>query len=101
MHFDVFTEGKSIFHSLDPRMKIAVFIPLVFIVAVLDNVEAAACYFLLGIFFTCVTRISLRELLARLGALNLFIVLLWITLPFSINGKTLVSRYKSNNNNWL
>jgi cobalt/nickel transport system permease protein len=89
MHFDVFTQGKSFFHLLDPRMKIGAFIPLVFIVALLTDLNAAGCYLLLAIAFTVIARVNIGELKARLAALNVFIVLLWITLPFSIEGKTL------------
>lgn len=89
MHFDVFSEGKSVFHSLDPRIKILFFIPLVFITACVQNVYIVACYFIFSVICIIAAKVHLRELLIRISALNIFIVLLWLTLPFSIEGKTL------------
>jgi len=74
---------------LDPRIKILAFIPLVFVVALLRNSDAAACYLLLACGFTLAGGIDPRELLSRIIALNIFIGLLWLTLPFSIEGETL------------
>ena len=89
MHFDIFSQGNSVFHSLDPRIKILAFIPLVFIVALLQDLWAAICYLCLAVLFIFIARIDLKALLNRLVALNVFIVLLWLTLPFSIKGQAI------------
>ncbi|MCD4781836.1 MAG: cobalt ECF transporter T component CbiQ [Candidatus Omnitrophica bacterium] len=89
MHFDVFAQGKSVLHSLDPRVKILTYIPLVFVIALLQNIPAAIYYLTLAIIFIIVASINLKELLNRIVALNIFIALLWLTLPFNIEGKTL------------
>jgi len=89
MHFDVFSQGQSFFHVLDPRIKIAAFIPLVFVVALLQDVEAAGYYLILACGFTLIAGIPPGELWTRLFALNIFIGFLWLTLPFTIQGETL------------
>lgn len=87
MHFDIFSEGKSVFHALDPRLKILAHIPLVFIVALLQDARAAMCYLIIAALFIVIARVDLKELLSRLVAVNIFIGLLWLTLPFSIDGR--------------
>jgi len=87
MHFDIFSQGNSVFHSLDPRIKILAFIPLIFVVALLQDIWAATCYLILAILFIFIARINLKAISSRLAALNVFIVLLWLTLPFSIPGQ--------------
>ncbi|MCK5014006.1 MAG: cobalt ECF transporter T component CbiQ [Candidatus Omnitrophica bacterium] len=89
MHFDIFSQGQSVFHSLDPRVKILAFIPLVFVVALLQNIEAALCYLILAITFIFIAGINKKELARRIAVLNVFIAFLWMTLPFSIEGKVL------------
>lgn len=89
MHFDIFSQGKSIFHILDPRVKILIFIPLVFVVALLQKAEPAICYLILAFAFAIIAGINKRELLIRILALNIFVGLLWLTLPFNIEGKAL------------
>jgi cobalt/nickel transport system permease protein len=89
MHFDIFSQGKSVFHVLDPRLKILTFIPLVFVVALLQNAWAAASYLIIAALFIVIAKVDLKELSSRLAALNIFIGLLWLTLPFSIEGRAL------------
>lgn len=89
MHLDIFSQGKSVFHSLDPRVKILVFIPLVFVVALLQEATAAACYLGLAILFIVIAGIDLKALFSRLAALNIFVALLWLTLPFTIEGRAI------------
>ena len=91
MHFDIFAQGKSVLHLLDPRVKILTFIPLVFVIALLQNVRAAICYIILSAVFIIIADIDLKELLSRMASLNIFIALLWITLPFSIEGEAVFS----------
>lgn len=93
MHLDVFSQGRSFFHGIDPRVKIVSFIPLVFMVALLDDLKAAIVYFLLSLVTIRMARIDTQALRSRLMALNVFIGMLWVTLPFSIPGKALFSAY--------
>ncbi len=89
MHFDIFSQGKSFFHKLDPRVKILVFIPLVFVVALLRDIEAAASYLALAVIFIVVAGTDRKALGSRIFTLNIFILMLWLTLPFSMDGKAL------------
>lgn len=91
MHFDIFSQGTSVLHSLDPRTKILSFIPLVFVVALLETVWLSAFYLGIALLLVFIARIDLRALLNRIAALNFFIVLLWLTLPFSVEGHVIFS----------
>ncbi|MDP8234727.1 MAG: cobalt ECF transporter T component CbiQ [Candidatus Saelkia tenebricola] len=89
MHLDEFSEGHSFFHKMDPRVKFIVFIPLVFVIALSKNITAGAISLLLAVIFIFIAKTSLKALLKRLVVVNFFILFLWFTLPFSIQGKAL------------
>ncbi|MFC1645839.1 cobalt ECF transporter T component CbiQ [Candidatus Omnitrophota bacterium] len=91
MHLEEFSQGDSLFHKIDPRIKIVVFLPLVFVVALLQSIVAGIISLLFAVLCIILARISLRPLLNRLIVVNIFIVFLWLTLPFSIEGKVLFS----------
>jgi len=91
MHLEEFSAGSSFFHKMDPRIKFIVFLPLVFVIALSKDITLGAVFLLLAVGSIFVARVSLRALLRRLAVVNIFILFLWITLPFSIEGKTLFS----------
>lgn len=90
MHLDEFSVGTSFLHRLDPRIKFAVFVPLVFVVALSSHIS-------IGLFFLCMAtlcvylaRLSFRDIVNRLLLVNIFVIFLWLTLPFSISGTPLL-----------
>lgn len=91
MHLEEFSQGNSLFHKVDPRIKIIVFLPLVFVVALSQSIAAGITSLLFAILCIILARIALRSLLSRLILANTFIFFLWLTLPFSIEGKVLLS----------
>jgi len=91
MHLEEFSAGDSFFHRMDPRIKFIVFLPLVFVIALSKDITLGAVFLLLAVGSIFVARVSLKALLRRLAVVNVFILFLWITLPFSIEGKTLFS----------
>jgi len=91
MHLEEFSAGSSFFHKMDPRIKFIVFLPLVFVIALSKDITLGAVFLLLAVGSIFVARVSLKALLRRLAVVNVFILFLWITLPFSIEGKTLFS----------
>lgn len=91
MHLDQFSEGNSFLHRIDPRIKIIVYVPLVCMIALSDNRAIPITALSLAIVFIGITRMPLRSAINRLFIVNIFIVFLWLTLPFSMPGKTLVA----------
>jgi cobalt/nickel transport system permease protein len=89
MHLDEFSVGTSFFHRLDPRIKFAVFTPLVFVVALTSNPVIGVFFLLLSVLSVMLARLSFQQILSRLLLVNVFVLFLWLTLPFSIKGSVL------------
>lgn len=86
MHLEEFAEGTSFFHRLDPRVKFIAFTPYVFVIALMRGIQYPAIALLISSCMILMTRIDMRKLLSRLYAVNIFILLLWLFLPFSYPG---------------
>lgn len=91
MHLEEFSQGNSFFHGIDPRIKFIVFIPLVFIVAVSRGTGIGLFSLLLAAVFIITAKIPPGPLLKRLLVVNIFVLFLWFTIPFSIKGQGLFS----------
>jgi cobalt/nickel transport system permease protein len=89
MHLDEFSVGTSFFHRLDPRIKIVVFTPLVFVVALIPNIRTNALFLLFAVTCVSLAKLSFKTILSRLLVVNAFVLFLWFTLPFSIKGTAL------------
>ncbi len=87
MHLEEFAEGTSLFHRLDPRVKFVGFIPYVLVIAVMKGIAIPAVALIISSCMIIMTRVDLRKLLNRLAAVNIFILLLWIFLPFGYPGQ--------------
>jgi len=83
MHLEVFAEGSSFLHRLDPRVKILVFMPFAFLCAVSKGLSVPSLYLLLSLFFVLIAKLNFRNLLSRLAGANFFILFIWIFIPFS------------------
>jgi cobalt/nickel transport system permease protein len=89
MHLDEFSVGTSFFHRLDPRVKFAVFTPLVFVVALSSNIWVGTLFLLLALICVFIARLAFKQILSRLLVVNVFVLFLWLTLPVSIKGTAL------------
>jgi cobalt/nickel transport system permease protein len=89
MHLDEFSVGTTAFHRFDPRIKFAVFTPLVFIVALCPSVLTGLFFLLAAILCVFLARLSVRSVAGRLAGVNVFVLFLWLTLPLSISGTAL------------
>ncbi len=88
MQLETFSRGKSILHALDPRVKLLVYLPFVFLTAMTNEPDAAAAAFATGLLLAGAGKLYGRRLLERLAVVNMFMALLWLTLPFSVTGET-------------
>ncbi len=73
--------------GLDPRARIVQAVALSITIAVLRDLPAVTCGLLLGPVVSFLLNVRLRDILPRLAAANLFVVFLWLVLPFSLPGQ--------------
>ncbi|NWF75181.1 MAG: cobalt ECF transporter T component CbiQ [Nitrospirae bacterium] len=91
MHLEEFAEGNSIFHKLDPRVKFISLMPYIFIIAVMKGLNGPIVALFISIIMIFITRIDLKKIISRLFVVNIFIVLLWVFIPFSYPGAVIFS----------
>lgn len=89
MHLEEFAEGHSIWHRMDPRVKILGVLSMAVVTAVSD--KASALLFALG-FAVCalvIARLDTRQVIIRMGVINGFVLFLWFFLPFTTQGEVM------------
>jgi cobalt/nickel transport system permease protein len=91
MHIEEFALGDSSIHNLDPRVKIVAALAFSMIVALNSSITMSAVAFCFPLALIVFARISIKKLLMRLAAVNVFIGLLWLCLPFTVPGEALYS----------
>ena len=84
-----FSEGDSLLHKLDPRVKIIVALLFSVIVAVSDKYTSLIGALFFAIVAVILARLRTREVISRLLVVNSFIFLLWLMLPFTFPGKNI------------
>jgi len=89
MHLEEFAEGKSFIHSLDPRIKLISLFPFIVIVAIARGLTVPSISLMASAILISFARLHMRPLLERLLAVNLFILFLWLILPFSVEGRSI------------
>ena len=82
-----FIIGESLIHRTDPRARIVVAITFSVIVAISNRFSVSIPALFLSFLFVFLARLPLRKLGLRIMVVNVFILLLWIILPFSTKGK--------------
>ena len=85
-----FSRGASRLHQADPRCKLAAALAFAVCVAPLRSPGPAALALLLGAALCAWARLPLPRLLRRLTAVNVFVIFLWLFLPFSLSGAPLL-----------
>lgn len=86
MHLEEFAEGNSVFHRLDPRVKFITLIPYIIVIAFMHGIKYPALALFFSTLMIIITRLNTKKLLNRLGVVNIFILFLWLFLPFSHPG---------------
>ncbi len=82
-----FTHGDSLLHRADPAVKILGALLLTLIIAVSSSLAAPVAGLVLGLMLAAAARLPSGPLCKRLLAVNLFTLLLWITLPLTGGGE--------------
>jgi len=86
VHLEEFAEGGSFLHGLDPRVKFLTVVPYVLVIAVMQGLKGPAAALSASAVLAVLARLDRRKLLSRLVAVNAFVTLLWIFIPFSYPG---------------
>ncbi len=81
-----FSEGNSLLHSLDPRVKIAVVFPYACVIALSQKIPVAVLCLCISLVTILLARLKIVSVLKSLKVLLVFIILLWIFLPLSMPG---------------
>jgi cobalt/nickel transport system permease protein len=91
MHLEEFAEGTSFFHRLDPRVKIVTLLPYMILVAVSEGLHVPVTALLVSFVMVLFARLDFRMVMGRLVAVNIFVLMLWVFIPFSYPGTVLFS----------
>lgn len=84
-----FSTGHSWLHSIDPLLRVISAVFFAALVAVTNAVSALVAAFFLSIGMVAVSRLSVPEVIRRLGVPLFFLVMIWAVLPWSYNGEPL------------
>ena len=84
-----FAEGHSPIHRLDPRLRIIVSFLLSILIALSTRSSVQIAGIVTGILAVTAARLPVGGLCRRLAAVNVFILLLWLLVPFSYHGTEL------------
>jgi cobalt/nickel transport system permease protein len=91
MHLEEFAEGSTVLHRLDPRTKFIAGLPLLVSIALMKGLTGPMAALCLGVLLTLVARLDMRQLFLRLLAVNAFVLMLWVFLPFTTTGETVAT----------
>ena len=86
-----FAAGNSLIHRLDPRVRLLAALILTVPMAILHDRTAALTGLACGILLILLARLPLTKVLGRLAVVNVFILFLWVFIPFSLPGTTLLA----------
>jgi|YelNatPaOPRAMG01_1025707.scaffolds.fasta_scaffold16042_5 cobalt/nickel transport system permease protein len=81
MHLEVFAEGDSFLHRMDPRVKIIVFLSFSLLCATSNTLKITFLYLLYSASLIFCSKIRLKAFLTRLLGANFFIGLIWLFVP--------------------
>jgi len=84
-----FAEGSSWIHGIDPRLRVTGAAAFAVVVAVSYDFAALSIALILSLFMALSARLRFRTIMQRLLAPALFLLLLWVVLPWSHEGETL------------
>lgn len=89
--FERFSQGTSLIHLLDTRVRLISAMILTLVIALSHDFRTAIIGFILGAVLVCTARLELRSVLLRLLVVNSFTIFLWLTLPLTYPGSQIAS----------
>lgn len=86
---ETFSKGDSPLHRTDPRVRVLVAVAMAVLLAVAHRFEVLVEGLAIAVGLAVVARLPLAAVLKRLGAINVFMVMLVIVLPLTMPGEVL------------
>ena len=86
---EAFADGKSVIHSIDPRIKVVLALIYSFVVALSSSFVILLSSLVTSMVLVMIARLDAREVLKRLAVLLGFILLIWMLMPLTYPGATL------------
>ena len=86
---EVFAGGRSVIHSIDPRVKVALALIYSFVVALSSSLVILLSSLATSVVLVMVARLNAGEVLKRLAVLLGFVLLIWMLVPLTYPGKAL------------
>ncbi len=84
-----FALGNSWIHRIDPRLRIIFAIALSFVIALSESFYVLGAGLFIAIMLAFMARLDAKEAIKRLAVVFWFLVLIWIFLPITFEGKVL------------
>ena len=78
--------GSSWVHNLDPRVKLIVGLFFSFLIALSNELKVLSLFFTAAVIIIISVKIEFKYILKRLLLLNIFIIFIWIFIPFTFPG---------------
>lgn len=86
-----FAVGNSILHRLDPRVRLMSAAAYSSVVALSSNFQVLFAAVIISSILVLIAQLPAREILKRILAVNVFILLLWLVLPLTFHGSVAVN----------
>lgn len=86
MNFERFSQGDSLLHRLDTRVKLVIAMILTLVIALSQDIRTAAAGLTIGLLLVTLAGIGFKPVMMRLLVVNSFTIFLWCTLPFTYPG---------------
>lgn len=86
---ETFAVGKSVVHSIDPRIRVVLALVYSLVIAVSNSLVTLMSGLAISLLLVMVARLNVKEVLKRLAVLYGFILLVWILMPLTYPGETL------------
>ncbi len=87
MHLEEFAEGKSLWHRMDPRVKLTALLAFAIVTATSTPPVALITALALGFTTLLIARLDSKKVLFRLMVVNGFVLFIWLFLPFTTPGE--------------
>ena len=89
MHLEEFAVGRSVWHRMDPRVKIIGVTAFAVVTAVSSGMWALVFAFILSASALAAARLETRQVAIRMAVVNGFVLFLWLFLPFTTPGEVM------------
>jgi cobalt/nickel transport system permease protein len=84
-----FAQGCTVLHNIDPRVKIFYDVLFSILIAITHKLCLASISLGLAVFLVLLAQLKVKILVQRILVANIFILFLWLIIPFSMSGNIL------------